>query len=199
MLEHLFGSKTRLKLLGIFFRDPSRAWYVRELAREAEVQINGVRREIDLLLKSSLLQVTTPPVDIKESDAGAKLRKYYILNTESILYPEIQALLTKGKLMEQNMFVEEVKKKAGDVTLFLVTGRFTGDTDVQSDLLLVGKIKERVMTKIISTYEKEFGFDIRYTIMTNQEFKDRRNVMDKFIYSLFDGDHVLVVNNMKDE
>ena len=44
--EKLFGSKTRAKLLDLFFSDTSKSYYVREITRVIEEQINSVRREL---------------------------------------------------------------------------------------------------------------------------------------------------------
>ncbi len=196
MLEHLFGSKTRLKMLRTFFRDPAKAYYVRELTRLLEVQINAIRREIELLIAAGLLLEVEQPGDVEKSNAGAAMRKYYRLNTESILYPELQALLLKGQVLGEQVFVQELQDKADEVHLLLLTGRFVNAKDAQSDLLFVGKVEEGRLGRVIAKYEKEFGFPIRYTLMTRQEFFDRRQIMDKFLYSLFEGEHVKVVNTL---
>ena len=44
--EKLFGSKTRAKLLQLFFESPEKSFYVREMARVIDEQINSVRREL---------------------------------------------------------------------------------------------------------------------------------------------------------
>jgi len=59
MLEHLFGSKTRVNLLRALFRQPDRVFYVRELARLLEVQINAIRRELELLGEMGLIKEIT--------------------------------------------------------------------------------------------------------------------------------------------
>jgi len=63
-------------------------------------------------------------------------------------------------------------------------------------LLIVGKIKPRVLAKIVEDYEKDCGFNIRYTVMTEEEFLDRRYVMDKFLYALFEADNLKVINKL---
>lgn len=196
MLEHLFGSKTRLKILRAFFRDSEKAYYVRELSRLVDSQINAIRRELELLLKADLIKETEPGKEVDKSGQGASLRKYYSLNTESILYPEFQALLLKAKILGEQKFVEEITKKCGEVKLFLLTGKFTGDERAPSDILLVGKIKEKVVARLINKYEKETGIDILYTLMTEKEFSDRRHVMDKFLYSLFEAKNIKVVDKI---
>ena len=45
-VEKLFGSKTRAKLLRLFFESPSKSYYVREITRVIDEQINSVRREL---------------------------------------------------------------------------------------------------------------------------------------------------------
>ncbi|MEK7623772.1 MAG: hypothetical protein AAB408_03840, partial [Patescibacteria group bacterium] len=91
---------------------------------------------------------------------------------------------------------QELQDKADEVHLLLLTGRFVNAKDAQSDLLFVGKVEEGRLGRVIAKYEKEFGFPIRYTLMTRQEFFDRRQIMDKFLYSLFEGEHVKVVNTL---
>src|SRR5262249_43307158 len=51
MIEQLFGSKTRVKLLQLFYSNPNRAFYVREITRKIDEQINSVRRELSNLLR----------------------------------------------------------------------------------------------------------------------------------------------------
>ena len=47
--EKLFGSKTRAKLLQLFFESPEKSFYVREMTRVIDEQINSVRRELNNL------------------------------------------------------------------------------------------------------------------------------------------------------
>ncbi|MDO8509770.1 MAG: ArsR family transcriptional regulator, partial [bacterium] len=60
MLEHLFGSTTRVKLLQIFFSSPDRAYFMRELARLVEVQLNAIRRELANLEKLGIIALALP-------------------------------------------------------------------------------------------------------------------------------------------
>ncbi len=197
MLEQLFGSKTRLKLLRLFFRDPQESFFVREISRQVGVQINAVRRELELLLRLDIIQEKEEKK--KKSDktkAGATLRRYYQLNSDSIIYSELQALLIKDKVIGQKEFIKELEEKTGDVKLLILTGEFTGAQDAPTDLLIAGKIKPRTLLKLVAQYEKDLGFDIRYTIMSEDEFHDRRYVMDKFIYGVFEAEHLKVVNKL---
>ncbi len=196
MLEHLFGSKTRVKVLKLLYRRPDRAFFVRELSREIGVQINAVRRELDLLRELGIIneKVDAKPTDVEK--AGVTLRKYYQLNPESLLYSELQALLTKETIIEQKQFINDLSTKIGDITLLILTGAFTHDVKVETDLLIVGAVKLRALTKLLDQYQKELGFDIRYTLMSEDEFSDRRYVMDKFLFSIFEAEHIKVIDHL---
>ncbi len=193
MLEHFFGSKTRLKLLKIFFRSPEQNFFVRELARLAETQLHAVRREISNLERMNLI-MQVPADEAKSNEVGTERSKYYQLNGRSLLFAEIKALLDKGELMEEKQLIDEIVLKGGDIKLFILTGIFNGEKNANTDLLLVGKLKPAVIMKIIKMYEKDLGKAIRYTLMDEKEFKDRREMGDKFLYNIFEVKHNLVVN-----
>tara|TARA_B100000700_G_C14980080_1_gene825919 strand:- start:965 stop:1546 length:582 start_codon:yes stop_codon:yes gene_type:complete len=189
MLEHLFGSKTRYKLLKTFFHEPDTALFVRELVRAIDAQINAVRRELELLCNMGLIECV--PGDGKQK--GPR-KKYYKANTQSLLFSELQALLQKEKVLGKQEFVETLQHKLGDIDLFILSGCFTGDTRSPTDILLVGDVGEKVVEKIILDFEQQFDTPIRYTIMSGSEFKDRRQVMDKFLFAIFEAKHIKVEN-----
>src|SRR3982750_3094504 len=55
MVEQLFGSKTRVKLLQLFYSNPNRSFFVREITRKIDEQINSVRRELSNLLSIGII------------------------------------------------------------------------------------------------------------------------------------------------
>jgi len=190
MLEHLFGSKTRIKLLQLFFSYPDRSFYVRELARLVGVQLNAVRREIVNLEKAGLIG----PAEMNDEERSERC-KYYRLQTGSILYPEFKDLMAKVQIFEEREFIEALKKRAGKIKFLLLTGYFTGDKDAESDLLIVGAIKPAATSKIVRQFEKNISRELRYTVMSEQEFKDRREIGDKFLYGLLETKHLIAIDD----
>src|SRR6266567_4072114 len=81
MIEQLFGSKTRVKLLQLFYSNPNRSFYVREITRKIDEQINSVRRELSNLLS----------IGIITSDA-ANNRLYYEVDQEYQYYKPLAAI-----------------------------------------------------------------------------------------------------------
>lgn len=196
MLEQLFGSKTRVKLLHIFFQSPERPFYVRELARLAEGQLNAIRRELANLEQVGLIT----PVSINEVEVpegvGTGRSKYYKLDAGCLFYQELKSLLFKAQILYERELIELLKEKAGKIKILLFTGCFTDAKDCETDVLLVGEIKPLSVAKLIMDFEKKLGKALRYTIMTQKEFSDRREIGDKFLYSIFEGKHVTVVDEL---
>lgn len=197
MLEQLFGSKTRVKLLHMFFQFPERSFYVREVARLADVQLNAVRREIANLENLGLLM----PISINEAadsaeNVGTGRSKYYRLNGACLLYFELKSLLLKAQMLQERELIELLKEKAGKLKMLLLTGSFTEANDIGTDVLMVGEVRPMVVAKIIAEFEKNLGKSIRYTIMTEKEFMERREIGDKFLYSIFEGKHMAIVDEL---
>ena len=203
MLEQLFGSKTRFRILRTFFAHPERSFFVRELSRAINIQLNAVRRELELLVNIGLVKEGDPSsrdsVSLRGKDygQGVSLRKYYALDLQSLIYPEVQALITKLQILGQQEMIKEIKEKGGEIKLLLLSGQFTNDREAPSDLLAVGKLKEKTIVNIISKHEKDLGFEVRFTMMTEAEFKERRQMMDKFIFALFEANNAKVINELK--
>ncbi len=196
MLEQLFGSKTRVKLLHIFFHSPERPFYVRELARLAESQLNAIRRELANLEQVGLIM----PIAIDKVEApegvGTGRSKYYKLNPGCLLYQEMKSFLFKAQMLYERELIDLLKVKAGKIKVLLFTGCFTDVKDAETDILLVGEIRPFLVSKLIAEFEKKLGKSLRYTIMTQKEFNDRREIGDKFLYSIFEGKHVTVIDEL---
>ena len=198
MLEHLFGSKTRADMLRIFFREPQKALYVRELTRLLDTQINAVRREIESLMSLGLLieKEADLTAALAAGEAGASLRKYYVVNMDHILYNELRALILRSQIVDEQALLKELRDKGGTIDILLITGIFTGDKNAPVDMLIVGDIKPQRVAKSIENYEARFGASVRYTTMTRQEFTDRRHMMDKFLFSILEAEHIFIVKEL---
>src|SRR5690606_373017 len=85
MVEQLFGSKTRVKLLQLFYSNPNRAFYVREITRKIDEQINSVRRELANLLSIGIIASDT---------TNNKL--YYEVNQAYEFYEPLRAIFGGG-------------------------------------------------------------------------------------------------------
>jgi predicted transcriptional regulator len=195
MLEHLFGSMTRVKLLRLFFNNQQRAYFVRELSRTIDTQLNAVRRELANLEEIGVIKQVAFG-ESKEEEIGTERSKYYKLNPELFISEELSALLNKTQMLEEREFIELIKKRCGLVKVMIMSGFFT-DADVSTDILLVGEIKPVQLAKVIRDFEKFLNRPIRYTVMDQKEFLERKEIGDKFLYSIFESKHAVVMDELK--
>ena len=172
MYDKLFGSKTRAKLLSLFFVNSDKSFYVREITRTIREQINSVRREL-ANLKSLELVVS--------HEKKGKL--YYMVNKKADIYPELKRIfnkVTKDEINPQADLSKEIKK-LGDVAYASLMGYFVKDHSSALDLFLVGKIDRRKLKTLIARLEKEARRELNYTVMTVDEHESRKMMFDRFL------------------
>lgn len=190
ILEQLFGSKTRVRLLRIFLHaEEGKSFFVRELTRAIGAQINAVRNELGHLLNIGVIHV----VENKEDDSSQK--KFYALNTESLLVSELRALFIKAQIMVEQSFTERLLK-VGPISYFALTGFFVSDESTPVDLIAIGSFQKEKFSTLIRAFEKEIGREIRYTTMTEKEFRYRRDVTDRFLYAILDARKMVVMDTI---
>jgi hypothetical protein len=186
MIEQLFGSKTRVKLLQLFYSNPNRSFYVREITRKIDEQINSVRRELANLLSIGIIASDT-----------TNNRLYYEVNQAYEFYEPLRAIFGNGvseQAEKKETAKPAVKKKLeapsperdkfkalGNVEVALYTGQFTRDESSGIDLLIVGDLNQHALQKFISELESQEGKEIRYTVMPFNEFTYRRQINDRFV------------------
>lgn len=179
MIEQLFGSKTRVKLLQLFYGNPNRSFYVREITRKIDEQINSVRRELANLLNIGIITSDT-----------TNNKVYYEVNQKFDFYEPLltmfggsKVIMTpkNGKTPSASSTVTPDIKSLGQVELALLTGQFTRDETSGVDLLLVGNISPAKAQKFVSELEAKEGKEIRYTVFSLEDFKYREQIKDRFI------------------
>jgi predicted transcriptional regulator len=196
MLEQLFGSRTRVKLLRLFLNHPDKSYYVRELTRELKSQINAIRRELQNLESLGIIIIKkTKEIKKKGKRSKQKQKKYYTVNQDFILYSELKALLLKAQLLIEENLVKRIKE-LGRVYYLVLTGTFVGLKDGTTDILIVGKLDKKRLRKLVKKFEKELGREINYTVLGVREFAYRMDITDKFLYSILENKKIIVIDEI---
>ena len=190
MLNQLFGSEARVKILNIFLTKPDGQYYLRGLARDLDLQVNSVKRELLNLENLGLIvQVPTSP------EVKSKEKKYYTVNRDFLLFSEIKSLFIKAQMISTKEFANNVQKICTPKMLIL-TGFFTGDTESKTDLLIVGKISKDKFIKLIKELEESIGREINYTIMDEKEFFYRQEIFDVFLHKIMTGKKLVISDSL---
>jgi len=200
MIEQLFGSKTRVKLLRLFFSNPNRSFYVREITRIVDEQINSVRRELANLLSLGI---------ITSDSSNNKL--YYEVNQKCDHFDALRSMFSELAVEESTVTEEKTDKpmkkndkpdvqktnpdtdsktvelpeakhweKAGNIVGIAYSGVYTRDESSGVDILIIGNAVVSKIESVVASLEKEKNRELRYAVIEPDEWKYRRQVRDKF-------------------
>lgn len=178
MVEQLFGSKTRVKLLQLFYSNPNRSFYVREITRKIDEQINSVRRELSNLLSIGIIVSDT-----------TNNRLYYEVNQKYEFFEPLTEIFGSGKrTITKSPTTTDVDqgdiKSIGNVEVAVYTGQFTRDDIAGVDVFLVGDINQARLAKFMTDLEAKEGKELRYTQMTLNDFQYRKQIKDRFVANI---------------
>lgn len=184
LLKRLFTSQTRVKLMTVFLLNEDEEFYIRELTRTLDEQINSIRRELDNLKKIGLLR-----------SRMRNRKKYYMVNKKFPLISELKSIIVK--CTDQNEEITQSILKMGKLEFLLLSGHFI-KKDSEVDLFIVGDIEPNELEKFL---EKQVQSErpLRFTIMKREDFIYRLKCNDRFVKEVLTDPHNLIAhNNLQD-
>jgi hypothetical protein len=183
MLKQLFTSGARIKLLETFLRTPVGDFFIRELTRLLNEQINSVRRELGNLKSMGLLRSR-----IKNR------KKYYVVNKNFLLYNELRSILIKASSTIEN--ISKKLQKFGKIELLVISGVFL-DKNTPTDLFIVGEVNQNEIEDLL-TRELDMKRSLKMSIISKDDFLYRLKINDKFVRDLInDPENIIVVNKLE--
>ncbi len=192
MIDALFGSKTRVKLLHLFLNNPGQSFYVREITRKIDEQINSVRRELSNMMEVGI---------ITSDSADNKL--YYQVNQRYEYYVPMRAIFGDS-LNEANVVPASSDELSAELSatirsipslsLAILSGVLVRGSTSSVDVVLVGNLPPLKVKTAIKTIEKLEGRDINYSVLSYDEFYYRLSVRDRFITEILNGKHSIVID-----
>lgn len=180
-VEKLFGSKTRAKLLSLFFENGDKSFYVREITRVIEEQIHSVRRE--LLNLESLGLVKNETFDNKVY-YSANMKHPFAHALAEIFSKKVE--LNKDKDVKKGGWEEYIRPVKKYLSAVMVTNRLPGQDGV--DVLIVGDDKTKKLTHWAEVIEKKMGKPVNYVIFSVEDFLYRKSVRDRFVLDILEMD-----------
>lgn len=215
MLEKIFSSEIKIKILNLLFsQEKDFSISSEEMAKNLNLKGIVWRRDLNDLIETGLLLLidekedkTIPPSETKDTKKKTlegkkktiKVKKELVvkLNDKFFLYSEIKNLLAKSRIiLTTNLFknIEDTCKPK----LLVLSGKFSANKDSLVDLLLVGDIPKKILSKLILDLEQAIGEEVNYSVMTEEEFSYRRFVMDIFVYNIINNDNIVLIGDVDD-
>ncbi|HRH32983.1 MAG TPA: ArsR family transcriptional regulator [bacterium] len=196
MLAKLFGSTARVKILKLFLLNPDNSYYIRQISRHLNLQLSAVRRELENLETLELLesrQGGEGEEGMIEEKGSKNDRKYYQANREFVLYNEIRELIIKAQILCEKDFTNKLKK-LGTIKVLILSGLFINEKQSPVDMLIVGNFDKNKVAKLIKLLEEELVNEVNYTVLSEEDFRYRRQVTDVFLYSVLEGKKIVVID-----
>ena len=189
MIDALFGSKTRVKLLHLFLNNPGKAFYVREITRLIDEQINSVRRELSNMLEVGI--ITSKNTDNK---------LYYEINQRYEFYTPFRAIFANQKIAAASSDTkataewQKVAQKLAGARVVIAAGALVSGSASKVDLLIVGDVASKKVAALISAAEAAEARELTYATLTYDEFYYRLSVRDRFISDFVTNKHEVLVD-----
>ncbi len=187
-MQDFMISKTRVKMMELFFTRPNEMYYVREITRATKEEINAVRRELDRMLTYGLL---------RSEQRGNRL--YYFLNTKYVYFQELQQMVAKSTGLGRK--IRKLEKKLGTVEFVMFSAKFVRGIRPRPDevdVLIIGDIVLPELDVLIKEEQERIGREINYGVFPLEEFNFRKTRRDPFIMDILYGSRVMVIGAEED-
>jgi len=184
-LSDFITSRVRIKLLQTFLSQPQEMFYVRELTRIIDEEINAVRRELSRMQNAGMVQA---------EKRGNRL--YYQFRSNYPFFSELLSLVTKTTPVGNSIINN--RSKLGFIKYAFVSERLVRSLPRQEnelDLVIIGKVIMPQLDQIVKKLEKKLETEINYSSMTEEEFKYRKNRKDPFITDVLLHPHIMLIGS----
>ena len=161
MLEHLFTSKTRIRILNLLMFNQEREYHLREISRLINTSPIYAAKELDNLARVNLVK--------KSKKANLSI---YSINKECIFLSELKQIFLKT-----DYFGELIKKEINNKAKYcFIYGSFARGEETESsdiDIFLVSELNEDELIKIIQSLEKVTKREVNYVLWNEKTFVQR--------------------------
>lgn len=186
ILEQLFDSPLKVKLLKLFFRHPGRNFAMKEITGRVKSNSDSCRYHIDKFRNIKL-------VDRKIRGST----RTYSINPDFDFYHELRTLVLKSNPASKKKILNRLKK-LGIIKLAILSGVFINLDNPRVDVLIVGdRIKKKKVATFFKDLEAEVGKEIDYVILSNKDFKYRYDMFDRFLRDILEKPHETLINKLR--
>jgi predicted nucleotidyltransferase len=164
ILEALFTSQARVEVLKLFFLRTSGRHYLREIATLTQQPVRAVQRELARLEDVEILQST------REGN-----RKYFQANRVSPVFSELRSLFVKTAGLG-DILRRELQEGSGTIRAAFLFGSYARGTESSTsdvDLMVIGSITSRELSRLITPAKKNLGREINPIVMRVDEFREK--------------------------
>jgi hypothetical protein len=193
ILEALFDSPAKVRLLKLFLRNPDKFFHEKEIAKKIQSDPRLVSRQIKGLLAIAFLRRKRISKKRKDIKKGI----YFSANPDFDFYQELRSLVLKSSPASKEKILKNVMK-LGRIKLLLLAGIFLNTENSRVDLFVVGDgIKPAKANPFLKNLESEVGKEIGFAFMNTKEFYYRYHMFDRFVHDIFEKPHEKLIDKLR--
>jgi hypothetical protein len=198
-LSKLFGSPARVKLLRLFVFNPDRILDRDIISDLARVTPDTASKELLGLARTGLIvRKTFYKEGVRPGGKPVKKRKAigWVLNQQYLHLTALRTFL-RETLTVSYADVRKRLKAAGSIRLLVLSGFLIGAKDASLDILIVGnKLNEQEIKAAVRSLEAEFGVELRYSVLSIEDYLFRRRVRDRMVRDVMDFPHEALIDQI---
>jgi predicted nucleotidyltransferase len=188
LLSEILSSKVRAEVFRLLFGLNEKALYVREIERRSGFAIGTVQSEMKKLYKLNLV--------LKKRDGN---RLYYRANRKHPIFSDIHALVVKtvGLLdVLKDALVGEKAIRTAFIFGPIAEGSEKADSDI--DLLVIGEIGLRSLSRLLQGLTEELGREINPYVLAPEEFSLRKSENEHFLSQVLMSPKLFIIGDKDD-
>ena len=167
-------SKLREELLVLYFTNPNKKYYLRELERMLNFSVGNIRRELIKLSKIGLF--------LSENKGNLV---YYYLNQSYPLFKELKSIIFKTSGAPK--MLQNILEKFNGISQAFIYGSFAKGEEREGsdiDLLIIGEVDEDRLIEEISKLERKLQREINYAMYGKEDFNKKKKEGNPFILDI---------------
>ncbi|OPL11997.1 MAG: hypothetical protein AVO34_01920 [Firmicutes bacterium ML8_F2] len=186
ILEQLFDSPVKVRLLKLFLRNPTESFRLKDISTRTKSDIRSCSQQVKKLENINLIS----------SKKKGKV-KVYSVNSGFDFYNELKTLVLKSSPASKDKLLQRLKS-LGRIKLAVLSGVFINLDNSRVDLLVVGDgIKNKKLSGFLRDLEAEVGKEIDYVVFSVRDFTYRYDMFDRFIRDVMEKPHEKIINKLK--
>lgn len=185
MLDRLFSSEARVKVLALFLLNPENSFYQRQISALTGLPIRAVQREIERLL--ALGAVTTR----KQGN-----QVHFQIDHNFFLYPELRSIFLKT--VGLTSILGSTLEQAEDVDVALIYGSYAANRENANsdvDILVVGDITSRKLSAAVREAEALLNREVNYTLYRPEELRSKLQEGDGFLQNVLGSPKIFLIGD----
>ena len=201
ILNALFGSMTKVKVLRFFLFNEGKPFLLKELVERTKSTADALKKELTVLVKADIVRKREVSKEVQVLRGTKTVTKKlsgtgYILNPGFAYLEPLKNLLTIASLHADESLARRFAT-AGRIKLFVAAGVFTQNWDSRIDLLIVGDdLNLTKIESVIKVIESEIGKEISYSAFETLDFEYRLGIHDRLIRDILDYPHVTLLDRI---